>query len=236
MPNKRRYIIVDDESSNQKLLKNLLEKYGKNFEHQSSFDNLPEAEVYLKNYPTDIVFLDIEMPEKNGLELFTTFKDPEFITVVVSAYDKYALPAIKEGVFDYLLKPLVIAEMLKTLHKIEHYFMEKQGERVIKITENGQLWFRKENEILYLAANGAYTEIFFSDGQKSLQSKNLNHFQQLLDETFFIRLHNSYIINAKHLDFVNTAAKVAILSNGVKVPYSHRKKKDLVQFLNKNKN
>lgn len=106
-------IIVDDEFQNQILLKELIQSYTQSIKILQTFNNVKDAAEFININSVDVVFLDIEMPNQIGLKLFDLCKSNEFITIIVSAYDRYALPAIKEGVFDYLLKPIQPAELKK---------------------------------------------------------------------------------------------------------------------------
>ena len=214
-------IIVDDEFQNQILLKELIQSYTQSIKILQTFNNVKDAAEFININSVDVVFLDIEMPNQIGLKLFDLCKSNEFITIIVSAYDRYALPAIKEGVFDYLLKPIQPAELKKTIQSIINNFNSDVSK--IKLLNNGRIELVDTSDIIAMEASGAYTQFNFKSRPRIVQSHHLPFYEKHLPEDQFIRVHRSSIINTAEIKSINRTNKTLILTNDHNIKYSIRK-------------
>jgi two-component system LytT family response regulator len=214
-------IIVDDEFQNQILLKELIQSYTQSIKILQTFNNVKDAAEFININSVDVVFLDIEMPNQIGLKLFDLCKSNEFITIIVSAYDRYALPAIKEGVFDYLLKPIQPAELKKTIQSIINNFNSDVSK--IKLLNNGRIELVDTSDIIAMEASGAYTQFNFKSRPRIVQSHHLAFYEKHLPEDQFIRVHRSSIINTAEIKSINRTNKTLILTNDHNIKYSIRK-------------
>lgn len=231
MKNNIRAIIVDDEQFNRELLDGLIKTYVSEIEVLKSFDNLLEAVEYLNNDNIDLVFLDIEMPINNGLELFDLCGSNNFDVIIVSAYDKYAIPAIKEGVFDYLLKPVDIAELKKTIVKLQSHHKENNRFKSVKLFDNGIIIKVVQSKIIMIQAEGSYSNFFLINGLTTVQSRNLAYFTKLIQNANFVRIHRSSIVNVEHVISINKKESLIELANGHQVKYSKKGGLDLIQVI-----
>ncbi len=222
-------IIIDDEPENSEFLKHLIQGYTNTIQVAATFTNLKESISFIDKHKPDIVFLDIEMPENKGLEIFSMTQATDFVTVVVSAYDKFAIPAIKEGVFDYILKPINVGELHNCIDTIITSLREEKQATTLCIRNKGILEFRNKNNITYLEASGSYVYIGFDDKSRYLQSRNLRYYETLLDEDKFIRIHKSYLVNVSFIRSFDPKSLEITLNDGNTIVCSTRKRKLLME-------
>ncbi len=201
---------------------------------------------YLLNNNVDLVFSDIQMPVLNGIELFKKIQNPDFFLVYTTAFDQYALEAIKLSAMDYLLKPIDEDELAKTLLKFSELIDKKYlNEKLVSILKNStenekkviekipisfqdKINLIKIEDIIYCESNDNYTTFFLLDGSKILSSKTIKFYEEQLQDYNFIRPHQSYIVNKKYIESYNKKEGGGlILINNIEIPVS-RQKKELV--------
>lgn len=208
-------VIIDDEGMARKLLKAMLDSYCPELEVVAECADLPSGVKAIKKFGPKLVFLDIEMPGYSGLELLDFFDEDEvtFDVIFITAYNEYAIQAFRFSAIDYLLKPLqqqqlidAVARFIKkaekqTTRKLEALKSnlnadEPIGEKRIVVPIGQTLKFLRLSDIVMIKGEGAYSEVILADGEKLLASKNLKHFEEMLqDIPRFFRSHKSYIIN-----------------------------------------
>lgn len=203
-------LIVDDEARARRILEELLKEYCPQITTIITADNVPNAVKAIQTYQPNVVFLDIEMPQYNGFQLFDFLTETNFATVFTTAYSEYALQAFQVSAVDYLLKPIQIDLLLKAVEKIQkNTDITLPALQIASLQENLQtnhikrlalpvadgFVFVDVNDIICLKAEGAYTEIVLEKNKKHLASKNLKSFEDILTHEFFFRPHRSYIIN-----------------------------------------
>lgn len=239
-----RTIIVEDEKTSREILKNYLAKYCPNVSVLGEAENIEEALVLIRNNGLDLVFLDVEMPYGNAFDLLEKLGDVDFQTVFVTAYNQYAIDALNNHASYYLLKPISIDELIKAVDYVtEIKLNEEELQHTVlkpkvtsadgKITIPTQDGFEvlEMNNILYCKADDNYTELFLVDGHKKLVSKTLKHFETLLNEHGFARIHKSYLVN---VNFVKTYKKgkggTVILNNNKELSVAPSKKAMLLSY------
>lgn len=230
-------IIVDDELNARKFLSNLINK---NFSTQihildlaSSVDEA--ASLIMKLHP-DLVFLDIEMPNETGFDLYKKLgNDLRFEVVITTAFKQYALSAIKEGAFDYLLKPIDEMDLKtlinkldkKKLHSSIHNLTLNYADNLPKLgftTLYGIKYIELYN-IIYASADGAYTDIHTVDGKVLTTTKSLKEFETLTGNYNFFRCHKSYVINMSYVsELIKKDDNLIVLKNNIRIPLSIRKR------------
>lgn len=216
-----RTVIIDDEEKGRKLLRNLLDEYCRNVEVVSMADSVSSGVKAIHKYKPDLVFLDIVMPNENGFELLDEISDVNCEVVFTTAYNQYAIRAIRVCALDYLLKPIDFEELQDAVARAQEKIEEKNRSRVVdqrletliqntkarkkqpeKIgfpTANG-VKFYHINDIFFCKAEGNYTTVYFDGTEKlELVSKTLKEFEELLSDYNFIRTHRSYLVNLNHL-------------------------------------
>ncbi|UJH68880.1 LytR/AlgR family response regulator transcription factor [Allomuricauda sp. SCSIO 65647] len=240
-------VIVDDEIKALQSLSWELTNLSDEVDIIASFTDAHEALKYLEKNTPDCLFLDIEMPTMDGFQFIKSLKNKNFPVVITTAYNQYALKALKNEAIDYLLKPIDSDDLSETLEKIKKYnaknltaerlekiLLEHNAEshhKKITINTDGKLMFFNSDDILYAESDGNYSTIFLSDGQKILLTKKLKEVNELLPSNSFFRIHNSYIVNLNKIkEFLKTDGYV-ILETNHKIPVSRQKKSDFLDLL-----
>jgi two-component system LytT family response regulator len=242
-----RSVIVDDELKSRESLKILLEDFCENVEVLALCQNITEAVEAVEKYKPDVVFLDIQMQRETGFDLLTKVKAITFEVIFTTAYSEYAIKAFKFSAIDYLLKPVDIEELKKSIEKVEKKVNGSISGRLEHLIQNLRsssnesyklalptaegLIFIKTSDILYCEASSNYTYIYITDGKKHLVSRTLKEYEDLLSDHNFFRIHHSYLINVGAIKkYVKGEGGYVVLSNDISLDVSKRKKE---AFLNK---
>ena len=247
-------IIIDDEVNCCEILKIRLEKLHKEIEVIAEANNIQDAEILIKKHQPDVVFLDIQMPGGSGFDLLKAFPEPKFEIIFITAYNHYAIKALRLSALDYLLKPIDPEELdisiikLKSkllsldknsnsnkLHVLQTNFSESNNKllRLVVPLMNG---FEIVNipDIIYCKAESNYTRFFIAKNIEYLVCKTLKEFEDILAELSFFRIHNSYLINLNHVKGYNKGKSgTVIMSDGSSLSLSRQKKNDFLElFMN----
>ncbi|RZK41719.1 MAG: response regulator transcription factor [Pedobacter sp.] len=244
-------ILVDDESINIDNLNAILNKHCESIQVVGTALNVDQALPLIYNLKPDVVFLDIEMPIKNGFDLLKAIPKPEFEVVFVTAYDSYGIKAIKFSALDYLMKPINITELQHTVTKIEQALLNrKQNERLnnmlqlidrnipdqdqkIALPTQKEIFLVPVRDILRCESSNNYTTFFLINGIEHLISKPLYEYETLLCPYGFIRCHQSHLVNKTHVvSLLNEDSGYLILDEGEKkIPISKQRKVEVKAFL-----
>lgn len=240
-------VLVDDEKKALQSLAWELTNFSDEIHIVASFTDPFEALSYLNNNTPDCLFLDIEMPTMDGFQFIQKLNNKDFPVVITTAYNQYAIKALKNEAIDYLLKPIDSDDLSETIVKIKKFnsknYTAERLEKILlnfnsiekqkKITFNtdGKLVFLENDQILYAESDGNYSTIYLTDGHKIVLTKKLKEVNELLPSDSFFRIHNSYIINlTKIKEFLKTDGYVILESNH-KIPVSRQKKSDFLDLL-----
>jgi two-component system LytT family response regulator len=236
-------LIVDDEENARKLLKMLLEETAL-FTEISLAASVNEAQAILDDFEPDMIFLDIRMPEKDGFSLLEDFKDNSIQPgiVFVTAHEQYALNALKQHAYDYLLKPVDRQQLNACVQSFLEYSNKNNrlsGKKMpgdslrnlsrIRINTRNGILFINPGTVLYFKADGNYTTV--CTGEKSfLCTMNIGKIEELLPAHGFIRIGRSYIINFEYLNMLDRReSTITLVRDGysVKLKISKRHIRDL---------
>ncbi len=240
-------VIVDDESKAIQSLSWELNNFNNDIEIIKTFTNPEEALLFLENYIPDCLFLDVQMPSMDGFQFLDKLNNRDIAVVITTAYDEYAIKAIKREALDYLLKPIDSDDLSETLNKIKKFknrsfntdklenilinFNAKNNQKKITISTEGKLIFLNLEDILFVESDGNYCTLFLNDNQKILVTKKLKEIDSLLPDKKFFRIHNSYIINLNKIkEFLKTDGYV-IMESGHKIPVARQRKSDFLEKL-----
>jgi two-component system LytT family response regulator len=240
-------VIVDDEEKALRSLEWELTNFSDEIEVVASFTNPFEALEYLDKNRPDCIFLDIEMPTMDGFQFIQKMQGDEVAVVITTAYNQYAIKALKNEAIDYLLKPVDSEDLEATIDKIrKHNLRSLTAERLedillkhnstsskkrISFNTDGKLIFLQDDDILYAESDGNYSTIYLSDGSKLLLTKKLKEVGEILPDDSFFRIHNSYIVNLNMIkEFLKTDGYVILKSNH-KIPVSRQKKSDFLDLI-----
>jgi two-component system LytT family response regulator len=221
-------VIVDDAGQARELLRLMLRELAIDVQVVGEGANVPQAIELIRKHRPDVVFLDIEMPGKSGLQLVEEIsrEDMKYEIIFTTAYNQYAIRAFRLSAIDYLLKPIDERQLLEAVEKVrksKSVFQSEQRlqalqqnlatgtEATVNIpTLNGYL-FLPANDILYIKADGAYTHVFAQGRPSITVSKNLKYFEGVLDgQPQFVRVHRSCLINMKHIKKYDRAERGAL--------------------------
>ncbi|WP_158530633.1 LytR/AlgR family response regulator transcription factor [Algoriphagus yeomjeoni] len=235
-------ILVDDEKHALETLKMLLELHFPNkFDFIALCNSVDQAVSAIQQNDPDLVFLDIQMPQKSGFTLLEIFPHRDFEVVFTTAHKDHAIPAFKHAAFDYLLKPIDSVELQKTIVRFEEKRKPNAIEEtlvsiknqinshnIIDLNTQDTIEYVNLNDILYLKADGNYTEFHLEGGRKLLISKPIGHFTKRFEESnLFVRLHHSFLANSTKFLCYDKKEGFMILRNGDKISVSVRKSSTL---------
>lgn len=232
-----RTLIVDDERLARNELKRLLEPYTK-IEIVGEAANAEEALVMIDDLQPELLFLDIQMPGKNGFELLSSIEGKSPEVIFTTAYDEYAIKAFEFNALDYLLKPIDTERLKETIHRIEENQAHTEipvsnHERVEKVLgENDQVfvkdgekcWFVKLGKVRLFESMGNYVRLHFDD-QKPLVLKSLNNLEERLDPGTYFRANRKHIINLHWIEKIEpwfSGGLLVTLQGGDKIEISRR--------------
>jgi len=241
-----RIVIVEDEKHGRETLKNLLLEFCKNVEIVGMAGSVEEAVEVITREKPDVVFMDIELQTGTGFEVLDRLKGFGFEVIFTTAFEQYAIKAIKFSSIDYLLKPIDLDELQQAVEKARLRKGEDAYKRQLEIllaniqpegpknrniclaTAEG-IEFVKLQDIEYCEANGSYTNFHFRDGKKIIVSKHLKEYENLLEEYFFMRVHNSFLINMHEVKkYVKSDGGYILMNSGALVSISPKKKDEFL--------
>ncbi|MGB4773606.1 MAG: LytTR family DNA-binding domain-containing protein [Daejeonella sp.] len=248
-------LIVDDEEYSRKSLFYLLEINCPHVHVVSIVTSVAEARKILEKDVIDVVFLDIAMPKENGFELLPDLQKKLISVIFTTAYDQYAIRAIKASAVDYLLKPVDIEELKTAVEKVIIQNRIKDQHNLDKNVYSDSLENLMENmndkkeirkltvpyaqgfhivdikEIVYIEADSNYSIFHLLNGAQLVVAKSLGDFEDILTNGInFVRIHKSIIINLEFLkDYNNKTGYVAILHDGTELPVSRRRNPDFAE-------
>jgi len=234
-------LIIEDELTSSELLTFLIGKYVPEVEVVGSAQTVEDALVFAETNTIDLVFLDINLGTDSGFDFIReSTKDVKII--VTSAHEEYALQAIQAQVLYYLLKPILIDELIfavKLFSKsaennalIEADQAVNIGCSSLVINSLDKIDIIKFNELMYITSTGKYSTFVLSTGRSVVSSTNIGQYFWRLPSENFLRVHNSFIVN---IDFVLSIQKGdnwnCILENDVSIPISRRKRDEIMEAL-----
>jgi two-component system LytT family response regulator len=242
-------LIVDDEEKSRITLNNLVSKHCPSVSVIKLCESVEDAIREISKNKPDLVFLDIEMPFQNGFTLLEKIKNPDFNIIFTTAYDQYAIKAIKYSALDYLLKPVDVDDLKTAVDKCsekkknastrsDDYEMllsalklKNKSAKIAVPTFEG-LQMISASEIIKCVADESYTHITLTNGTKLVVSRILKEFEDLLSDFNFFRVHNSSLINLAHVrKYIKGDGGYVIMCDDESVEVSRRKKNDLLAQL-----
>ena len=248
-------IIIDDESSSRNALRQKLANHCTNVSIIAECENGENGIKNIEEKNPDIVFLDVEMPRMNGFTMLQQLHNRNFELIFITAYDHYAIRAIKFSALDYLVKPVEVEDLKaavekaiqKSLHPevgkhspgneridllLQNLVNEKKEHQRIAIPSLEGLQFISIEDIIYLKAQSNYTIFYLKEGQKITVSKTLKDFEEILPSSIFIRIHHSYLINKNHvLKYIKGEGGQVVMKNGTTLDVARRKKEEFMKAI-----
>ncbi len=245
-------VIIDDEPNAREKMQLLLERYCKDVQVMALAKDADEGIAAIQEHKPDLIFLDIEMPVLTGFDMLKKIPEINFEIIFTTAHDHYAIKAIKFSALDYLLKPIDLDQLQEAVKKVAGRKTEKTSLAQYQMLKNNLekkhsameqlsvpaqtgMIFIKVPDIVYCEADSNYTKIFLHNKQKIVSSRTLKEYEELLDESGFIRIHHSYLVNKIHVrEYLKGEGGQILMNDGTALDVSRRKKEQVLEKL-KNK-
>jgi two-component system LytT family response regulator len=248
MSDKIRAIIADDEAAARETLRNYIARYCPDVDVVAEAKDVPDAVEKIKGFKPALLFLDVEMPFGNAFDVLDQTADLGYETIFVTAFSEYAIKALNFSAAYYILKPVAIEELIKAVEKARENMENSDGvnrsavlAQNLKNPENKKLVLPTTTgfevvqikDIIRLTGSGNYTEIFLTDGKKKVVSKVLKHFQELLEDQGFIRVHKSHIVCMDQVQgYHRGRGGLLTMADGAEIEVSPTKKQDVIDYFN----
>ncbi len=249
---KIRSIIIDDEEGARESLGNIIKNYFPEVEVLAKGDSVKDGLELILSHQPDLVFLDIEMPGGNAFNLLTSPRfgnKISFEVIFITAFDHYAIQAIKFSALDYLLKPIDVDDLRLAIQRYQSKRNEKQEfsqkievllhnlkfnksdeTRKIAVADMQGLTFINLIEIIRCESDGNYTLINIEGGKKILSSKPLSEYDEMFSGENFFRIHRSHLINLKHIKkYFRGEGGYVLMSDNSQIEVSRRKKNEFME-------
>ncbi len=234
-------VIIDDDESAIHILKELLTNFSSiKVKVSGTALNLSEGVGLIKMTQPDIVFVDINMPDKSGLEIYNEFESPEFKIIFCSAHQQYALDALKRNACGYLLKPVNLIDLQEILKKVTNELHQEQkqlqiedkinmlnsqvtsGVNIILDVENGFVIGNSRN-IEYCYSKNSFSIVVMQTQKEFLVTKSLKELEDILPKNQFYKTHKSFLVNIYYIrKFVRAKENYVLMESGSKIPVSIR--------------
>jgi two-component system LytT family response regulator len=233
-----RVLLIDDEESGINALKMLLQRYIPEVTEIYTAIGPQEGSRKIKSLHPDLVFLDVEMPLQSGFDLLATFPHHAFEVIFVTAYDHYAIKAIRFSALDYLLKPVDAQELKQAVERYDHKRKSTKGENPLlhnfleniksspadyrlAINTTAGTHFLQPADIIRCEADGNYTLFYLESRKKIMASRTLKEYDEILTDHDFIRVHKSHLVNRKYIQ--SFSSDHLILKDNTVVEVSRRR-------------
>jgi two-component system LytT family response regulator len=242
-------LIVDDESAACNMLSLLLRKYMPAAHDIVIRQNPAEALSLLPDYQPDLIMLDIEMPEMTGFDFLNRAGTWNFDVIFTTAFDQYAIKAIRFSALDYLLKPLDVLDLQNALNRflvrhthinpnrkalmdnlIENVQKTEAEEFRLAISTSEGVFFCLPSEIMRCEGENNYTTFYLENAKPLVVAHTLKDYESILAEYGFMRVHKSHLVNMKQVARIDRDGFIW-LHNGDSVPVSRRRKDEVMQLL-----
>jgi two-component system LytT family response regulator len=243
-------VIIDDEKNNIENIVSLLKKYKLPLVVVGSATNADDGIEMIKATDPDLLFLDIQMPDKNGFDVLKALPHHQFEVIFVTAFDQYGIQAVKFSAIDYLLKPINIEELKAAVAKVETKLNRKkdnlQLENLIELIRDKdakkdhklalastkEIRFVNTGDIIRCESSNAYTQFYFSDGKDMVVSKPIFEYEELLTDYDFIRCHQSHLVNKKFIkSLIKEDSGYLLMNDNTRIPVSRSKKENVLKAL-----
>ncbi|QEC52682.1 LytTR family two component transcriptional regulator [Anseongella ginsenosidimutans] len=242
-----RAVIVEDEKHSRETLKNLLSEFCTGVEVAGVAGSVDEACAVIPQTKPDLVFLDIELQTGTGFDVLNSLQELHFDVVFTTAFEHYAIKAIKFSSVDYLLKPIDIPELQQAVEKakehkgaalqseklralLENINARPEGDRKICLGTQESMEFISIQDILYCEASGSYTQFYLKSGSSLLVSKNLKEYENMLTDHEFLRVHNRFLINLREVkSLVKSEGGYILMNNNSQISISPKKREAFIE-------
>lgn len=241
-------ILVDDELSSLQNLQQKLTEFCPDVVILATAQKPEEAIVLIAQHKPDVVFLDIEMPRMNGFRMLDEIENINFDIIFTTAYNHYAVDAIRISAFDYLTKPIAISDLQKAVERLAKHRQLQTKDKLgvlknalgstrsqdekIAIPSGEGLEFIVISNILHIESSSNYSKIYLQNGKSVVVTKLLKDFEDMLLPYRFYRIHNSHLINLRYIEkYIKGDGGQVRLINGTLLDVARRKKDEFLKLI-----
>lgn len=242
-----RTIIIDDEAHMRQTLEKMVSQFCPNLKLVATAEGVESGVSAIRTYNPDLILLDIKMNDGTGFDLLKELEPVDFKVIFITAYDQYAIKAIKFSAIDYLLKPvdpdelsaaakkadtIVQQDFITQLDTLEENMLsdDRTNKKIILKTFDN-IYLVKVCDINYCESEGSYTNISLLNGNKIMVSNTLKDYDEMLKDSGFFRVHKLFLINMQHINrFEKGDGGNVVLENESRVPVASRKREELLEM------
>lgn len=226
-------LIVDDELLARRIIRKIVSENFPSFEFTTEAANLKDAIEIITTEKPDLIFLDIQLKDKNSFEIFEHLDHSNLNIIFVTAYEQYAIKAFEVGAKHYVLKPLEESKLVEATQKVIKQISNKNNELgKITIPYNSDFKILETHKIVFAQADGAYCKIFMKDKSEEYISKPLNFIEEKLkDFSSFFRVHKSFIVNGAYISSIARDKSTILLNTGDSLPVARSRREEFKLFV-----
>lgn len=245
-------IIIDDEKNALEVLEMQINRFCEGVHILATCDGGAKGIAAIKKHHPDLVFLDIEMPHKNGFDVLQETRNQNYDVIFTTAYDQFAIKAFKFSAIDYLLKPVDITELQQAVEKVKNkkeppnlhdkintllQQLQPAPQKLINriaLPIGDAMQFVEPDEIILCESSSNYTHIFLANGKKITLAKTLKEVEENISGSAFFRIHQSYLVNMNHISkYVKGDNAFVIMKDGSQIGISRNKKEAFLETFRK---
>lgn len=245
-------VIIDDEKSNLNLIKHFITNFLPRLKIIGEASNVEEGIEMINEIKPEILFLDIQLNEKSAFDILNNLDDTDSEIIFITAFENYAVKAFKYNAIDYVLKPIIIDDLIQAANKCIKRIEEKKeiknkdinfeekkaacNSKFLSIPSINKVNLIKIEEIIFCKSDGRYTSFYLKNNEEIIACKNLGQFEEVLDKNLFFRTHHSYIINLNYLiSITKKTGYYCEMINNINLPIAKRRQESLRSFLKSKK-
>lgn len=239
-----RTLIIDDENKNRHRLQRMIGNDFPNIDVVGEADSVKSGVQQVEKLKPELVLLDIKMADGDAFDLLDRIDKVFFKIIFITAYEEYALKAIKFSALDYLLKPVTVEDLQVAIAKAEHQIMNdlkvqlstlqlnlnSQKNKTIVLKTMNKIYLVEIMEIMRCESDGNYTRIFTREGKKYMVSNPMKEYEDILVDHGFFRIHKSHMINLSFIDSFDKEGYIRLKDN-TSLPVARRKKNELIEVI-----
>ena len=245
----RKVLIIDDENPTREFIRKMLESFDLNLEIYTDGENVQSGIEAIERIKPDIVLLDIQMPDGNGFDVLKSVAHKQFEIIFITAFQEFAVQAIKFSALDYILKPIDAEELRNAVTNALQLLAHKKDDQQLQALQNNiqphlkrklvlktqeSIFVVEIDDIVHCEADKNYTFFYLNSGKKILVSRTLKDFETLLSNHGFFRVQQSHLINLEYIErYDKHEGGSVIMRDGSAVPLSPAKKDQFFTMLEK---
>ena len=241
-------ILVDDEQSSLQNLQQKILEFCPGIKIAATAQKPEEAIFLIRHHKPDVIFLDIEMPRMSGFRVLEELQDVQAEIIFTTAYNHYAIDAIRISAFDYLVKPISVEDLQNAVNRLtlqhKHQTQEKLNilkksmqenksqEDSIAIPTGEGMEFINIKDIIHIESSSNYSKLYLLNGHTLLVTRLLKDFEEMLLPYRFYRIHHSHVINLSYIKkYIRGEGGQVVMRNGDVIDVARRKKEEFLKLI-----